>query len=278
MGKSQKATNSKKHGSRYANPDDDPRGPYCAVDLTAPGSRPNLIYFWKEILPPPGRHWRVDQATAHSLDAAGQVIWPANNGRPRRKRYLSDLSDFSQDNVRNQDDSVKSEENIFIIFRNAMRAAAEEIARAPNSLKNIEWRELEKVLREVLEGLGFETRLTRPGRDGGFDLEVKCTEEGRRATYLVEVKHWAKPSQPGRAIVSRFVDVVVKLSADRGLILSSSGFTADVLHGYSEIERQRVRLGDSEKIVALCQQYVSRKDGLMISETELPTLLFMSTV
>ena len=66
-----------------------------------------------------------------------------------------------------------------------MRALVHEIARDPAALWSIEWRDLERVLREVLEKLGFSTHLTRPGKDGGYDLEVSCLESGERKTYLV---------------------------------------------------------------------------------------------
>lgn len=32
--------------AKYQNPDDDPRGPYVAVDLTAPLFRPSLVFEW----------------------------------------------------------------------------------------------------------------------------------------------------------------------------------------------------------------------------------------
>ncbi|MBY3323018.1 hypothetical protein HFO02_05205 [Rhizobium laguerreae] len=85
------------------------------------------------------------------------------------------------------------------IIREAMRAIAERLARAPDEIAMIEWRDMKRVLREIFEGLGFGTALTRSSRDGGFDLSLEIDSAVGRETYLVEVKHWTD-QKPGRRI------------------------------------------------------------------------------
>ena len=60
------------------------------------------------------------------------------------------------------------------IIREAMRALASRLAHHPDELKIVEWRDLERILREIFKQIGFETGLTRSGKDGGFDLELKA--------------------------------------------------------------------------------------------------------
>ncbi|WP_257463444.1 restriction endonuclease [Archangium lipolyticum] len=163
-------------------------------------------------------------------------------------------------------------------MRKTMREIAKWIAKFPDGLMELEWPELERVLREVFEGLGFVTRLTPLAQDGGFDLELSCAKDGKPITFLVEIKHWTPPSRPGRRILKSFFDVVVKNSATAGLLLSSSGFSSDAIAGRTEVERQRVRLGDHSKIVTLCQYYVQREAGLWVETTPLPDLLFGDTI
>ncbi len=260
---------------KFANPDNDPRGPYCAVDLTMPGSKPPLLYEWQGILPPRGRCWRITRERGEEMEADGRVIWPKRSRLPRMKRYLADLPDHRNDDVL---DASGAATKIQLVLRKALRAIASEIARTPRALGAVEWRDLERVLREVFESIGFDTRLTRPGRDGGFDLEVSCFEEGRKEVYLVEVKHWKPPSRPGMAIVSRFTEVVIAERADRGLLLSSSGFTREVIRGRSEVEQQLVRIGSDSKIVTLCQLYVRNGRGAWLSTSALPEILFHGTI
>ncbi len=165
-----------------------------------------------------------------------------------------------------------------IIIRSAMREYAEWIARNPDKLDMVEWRDLERILREVFEGLGFETILTRPAKDGGFDLELRSFEGGARVVHLVEVKHWTAPSRPGGNVLKSFLEVVVSKSATRGLLLSSSGFTANVFSGISEVERQRVRLGDHTKLIALCQTYYKLGTEIWINPETLPQVLYEGTI
>lgn len=140
---------------------------------------------------------------------------------------------------------------------------ARAIAQTPSALFEIEWRDLERVLREVFERIGFSTRITRPGKDGGYDLEVSCSVRGESENYLVEVKHWTQGQKgPGKKQFSSFFDVVVtEQKATGGLSLSSSGFTKEVLHGRTEIERPMVRLGDRAKILTL-PSYIESERGV----------------
>jgi hypothetical protein len=85
-----------------------------------------------------------------------------------------------------------------------LQALANEIVRSPDYLMHVEWRDLERLLSEVLSILGFDVLVTRPGRDGGFDLEIRCKEFGQPVIYLVEIKHWKAPSRPGSDILERF--------------------------------------------------------------------------
>ncbi|MBF0268776.1 MAG: restriction endonuclease [Alphaproteobacteria bacterium] len=85
------------HSKGYINLDNDPKGPYVLVDLTAQGERPILQYELHGKLPPKGRHWRIKKERAEELSADGRIFAPTS-GQPKLKRYLSEskkeLSDF----------------------------------------------------------------------------------------------------------------------------------------------------------------------------------------
>lgn len=259
--------------SRYKNPDNDPRGPWLATDVTAPFERPALVYEWYGHLPPPGRCWRFAASRAKELEEEGRIsIGPS--GRPRLKRYL--------DEVRSQraaEEEAATRSSLELLLRRTMGAVAEHIARHPQTLRYIEWRDLERALREVFEGLGFDTTLTRSGKDGGFDLRLECGESSRRQVFLVEVKHWLPSGQkPGAKVVSALVDVVAKVGDDAtGLILSSSGFTKEVMCGRAEVEQHSVRIAGQQKIVSLCQEYVRSSEGVWAPARELGDMILADT-
>jgi adenine-specific DNA-methyltransferase len=89
----------------YTNPDNDERGPWTSanmVGLATPDRRPNLHY---DLIDPatginygcPPLGWRYDKNTMRRLIEEGRILWPASqDGRPRRKSFLSDLgSEFT---------------------------------------------------------------------------------------------------------------------------------------------------------------------------------------
>lgn len=262
------------NSERYRNPDNDPRGPYLLTDMTMHGSRPALRYTWRGHLPPDGRHWRFTLERAEAADSEKRIVWPNGGGRPRLKRYFSEPAEEQQPESNQENTPGVTVERA---LRSMLQALAQEIVRYPDYLIEVEWRDLERLLGEVLSSLGFDVLVTRPGRDGGFDLELRCNELDNVATYLVEIKHWKAPSRPNPQILERFFEVVMAKRANQGLILSTSGFSEPALSGRSEIARQLVRLGDADKIVGLCQSYVSRIHGVWTPTSPLPDILFADT-
>lgn len=253
--------------SRYRNPDEDPRGPWLASDLTMPGVRPPLIYELEGHFPPDGRSWRFAQDRMTQLNAEGRLMLQAGR-RPHLKRYLADIV---EDEPLPEEDPTSP---VAAIVRSFSRALALALARAPGALADMEWRDLERALAEVCEGLGFRTTLTRPAKDGGFDLEV----EADGARYLIEVKHWSAPALVGAEVVSQFAEVVVSQAAAKGLLLSSSGFRPAVLAERLEITPSSVALGDGRKIIGLCQRYARRSALVWWPETDLAEILFEETL
>jgi adenine-specific DNA-methyltransferase len=84
-----------KQTRQYANPDDDPRGPWQSVSLLAQGYRRNQMY---EIVAPSGRRhrppagncWKVIEPEYEKLVADKRVYFGRDgNGVPRRKEFLS---------------------------------------------------------------------------------------------------------------------------------------------------------------------------------------------
>lgn len=90
--------------SDFANPDDDPRGPYVTAPLTGlatASERPNLHFEIRNpktghvYKPPPGKGWITSREGIERLIAEDRVWWPPNSGtgKPRKKRYLSETSE-----------------------------------------------------------------------------------------------------------------------------------------------------------------------------------------
>jgi adenine-specific DNA-methyltransferase len=83
--------------ARYKNPDDDPRGPWQSVSLTAQSGHGTPAQFYEVVapsgrrhLPPKGRCWVYNERRMRTAIDAGDVWFGANgDGVPRSKRFLS---------------------------------------------------------------------------------------------------------------------------------------------------------------------------------------------
>lgn len=92
---------SQKDLTKFANPDDDPRGPWRSADLTGLATkeqRPNLHY---ELVDPksgfgygcPPKGWRYEKRVMETKIAEDRILWPSNrDGRPRHKLFLLEMT------------------------------------------------------------------------------------------------------------------------------------------------------------------------------------------
>lgn len=88
--------------SRYANPDNDPRGEWISDNLSA-GKPGGDVYYpivdpvtKHEFYPPKGRYWPYSRATMTKKIEEGRVLFPANSdGRPMLKRFKNEAKNLS---------------------------------------------------------------------------------------------------------------------------------------------------------------------------------------
>ncbi|WP_263603461.1 restriction endonuclease [Chryseobacterium sp. PET-29] len=163
------------------------------------------------------------------------------------------------------------------IIKIVSKTFIEKIANDTNFLLKLEWRELEKIIAEIFEGLAFDVKLTAPSKDGGKDLILEINKKGDTKRYLVEVKHWKSKKQVGQKYVKEFVNVICNEKSDSGLLLSTYGFTPNAFEGLTELERKSVRFGNEEKIVSLCKTYLKVKSGIWTPLDDLQEIFLEQT-
>ncbi len=163
------------------------------------------------------------------------------------------------------------------IVEDLARRFAELIARDPRALDRMEWRDLERVIAEVFNRLGFDVELTAHAKDGGKDVIVECLVRGRLRSYIVEVKHWRSGKRVGSAAIREFVGALAREARDGGLFLSTYGYAENAFEALTEIERQGVRFGQEQKIAALCRKYTRAGAGLWSPPEVLADVIFEDT-
>jgi len=163
------------------------------------------------------------------------------------------------------------------IIKVVSKTFIEKIVTDPNFLLKVEWRELEKIITELSEGLAFNVILTPSSKDGGKDLILEINKKGTPTKYLVEIKHWKSKQQIGQKYVKEFLKVICNEKSESGLLLSTYGFTSNAFEGLTELERKKIRFGDEEKIVSLCKTYLKVKSGIWTPLDNLQEILIKKT-
>lgn len=87
--------------SKYTNPDNDPRGPWIADNLTA-GKPGGDVYYpivdpdtGNEFYPPKGRYWPYSRETMKQKILEGRIIFPKTaSGRPMLKRFQNEAKNL----------------------------------------------------------------------------------------------------------------------------------------------------------------------------------------
>jgi restriction system protein len=152
------------------------------------------------------------------------------------------------------------------------------IANKPSELANMEWRDIERMLASIFEGLGFDVELTPPSKDGGKDIILEFSVSGVNQSYLVEVKHWRSKQKVGHGYISHFVDVVANEKRQGGLYLATYGYSHDAFEALTEIERSRIFAGNEEKVISLCRTFVKAESGLWSAPAVLTDVIVENTI
>lgn len=161
-----------------------------------------------------------------------------------------------------------------IILKAISERFARLIARDGGTLAHLEWRDVERTIAEVFDGLGFRVTLTPGSKDGGKDIVLECEVAGKLAVYFVEIKHWRSATRVGADAVEKLLKVVVREKKDGGLFLSTYGFTDNAFEQLTTIDKQRLRFGDQDRIVTLCRTYVKAMSGMWSPPENLTEVLF----
>jgi restriction system protein len=173
--------------------------------------------------------------------------------------------------------STNNENEVIFYIKKLSFKLIELIAKNPNYIANLEWRDLERTMAELFEGLGFKTTLTPGSKDGGKDVILECTFNNINQTFLVEIKHWRSGQKVGSKAIKEFSKVVIREKSDKGLFLSSYGFSDSYYELLTKKEKKKVNLGGKEKIIELCEIYEKTKNGIYNPLQTLDSVLFANT-
>lgn len=163
-----------------------------------------------------------------------------------------------------------------ILIRALSRKFISLIAKNPEYLMSLEWRDLERTITELFNEIGFNATLTPGSKDGGKDVILECEVNNETKSYIIEIKHWRSGQKVGQKAVKEFTQVIINEKREKGLYLSTYGYSENYLESLTKIERSKVKFGEKDKIVELCETYEKIKSGIWIP-VPMEKLLFDST-
>ena len=121
-------------------------------------------------------------------------------------------------------------------------------------------RRFEEILAEIWAGLGWETILTPPSGDGGFDIRAIRNSQGVMVCYLIEAKAYDPQNPVGVELVRHLYGVVERERVSHGILATTSRFTRGAKEEARAL-RYRVSLADFSQVLAWSQEYLRIQSG-----------------
>ncbi|MGE0283762.1 MAG: restriction endonuclease [Rhizobiaceae bacterium] len=143
-------------------------------------------------------------------------------------------------------------------------------------LQCLEWREVERLVAHVLQGLGYAVHLTRGSKDDGKDVIVADVSNPEFGVFNIEVKHWIT-GKAGAKEARRTLDVAFREKREGALLLATSGVSQAAVEARGESNLDFLRFGDESKIVLTCRAFARKGKGLWMAPEPLKTFLLEGT-
>lgn len=131
-----------------------------------------------------------------------------------------------------------------------------EIYKDNNQLYNIHHREFEEMMAELLRSRDFKVELTKKTRDGGTDIIALQDLAGLPIKMLIECKKYAANRKIGVDIIRGFSHVVNTKQANKGIIFTTSYFTADARKEQQQYMPYLLDLRDYQDVIKWVNSYV----------------------
>ena len=121
----------------------------------------------------------------------------------------------------------------------------ERLHRQQAKLDTITWRELEKLIAELLDNEGYEVKLGKGSKDGGADIIAFKNLPGVGPIKSVwQAKHYAGGNKIGINLIRELADVRNELGASKAIMVTTSYLTSGAL---DRVERDKYTLGKVER-------------------------------
>lgn len=122
-----------------------------------------------------------------------------------------------------QENSTKDKNSIFLV-QNAIVSLISDLRKNFDHVYNIDPREFEKVVAELLKHQGFTTHLTKATRDGGKDI-IAISNDLFQTNHIIECKRHKRDNKVSVDIVRQLLGVMSLRNYPHGVIVTTSTFS-----------------------------------------------------
>lgn len=130
------------------------------------------------------------------------------------------------------------------IFTDIESEAIAYFAKHPELLFSLHPRRFEELVASIFKSNGFDVELTPESRDGGVDIfAVRKDGMSGGLLHLIECKRYEPSNKVGIGVVQRLLGVVDHHRATKGLVITTSSFSADAV-SFASQSKYRLGLND----------------------------------
>jgi restriction endonuclease Mrr len=142
-----------------------------------------------------------------------------------------------------------------------------DVTKHPEHLREVSPNRFERIIAEIMNGLGFQVHLTPKTKDGGCDIIALTSDHvGVTTKYIVECKRYAADRPIRVELVRSLYGVKQQKRADHAMLVTTSYFTADAVKFCNSPEVWNLHLKDFEAIKKWLETYdeMIRKGAVLL--------------
>ena len=178
----------------YANPDNDPRGPWRSGDVRSPNYRKTLCFDIAtpggKIIPPPANGWRWSKKNVEEKISTGEIFFSPDESRIIRKIYLSGQTGRTPENIWTAEDAGSTREanaEIKALFDNIVVFDTPKPTRLIEKILQLFHPEKDLTVLDFFAGSGTTAQAV---------LQLNAKDGGRRTFICVQIPEPTAPHSP----------------------------------------------------------------------------------
>jgi HJR/Mrr/RecB family endonuclease len=201
-----------------------------------------------------GQHQKDYRAYMHVINQA-HLLNTATNIESATVESLKNLRFLRYELINEPIAEIPSSKIILLDETARVKKAIRDIYNDNELIFKIESRNFEEMVAELLRKKGFDVKLTKQTRDGGYDLIAVNNIAGFPYRFLVECKRYARNRKIDVNIIRSFCQVM-NTNNSNGIIVTSSFFSPDAIDYQAKHVPHQLHFKDNGDIIDWVSEYI----------------------